>query len=150
MRYDGYVLGDTLAFVRGTWRIERTLVDHRAGRQGRFTGTATALPATSGPDLMYSELGELSFGPHTGPARRVLGYHGLPDGTVAVRFADGRPFFLLDLRAGHCMAVHLCGADRYELSYQVRSAGLLEEHWRVRGPDKDYEARATLTRHPEG
>jgi hypothetical protein len=157
-------VSDTLAFVAGHWRIERVLADHRSGTEGRFTGQALlsepgapgpgAAPARPGPAhpggpgaaLIYLETGELRFGPHTGPATRSLRYQGLPDGTVDVRSADGHLFYRLDLRSGHCAAVHQCRADRYEITYLVLGEDTMEEHWRVRGPEKDYEATATLIR----
>jgi hypothetical protein len=140
---------DTLAFVRGGWQLDRVLSDHRSGIEGRFTGHALVAAAPGPPgEWQYTEQGELHFGAHTGPASRQLRYHELPDGTVAVRFADGRPFYVLDLRSGHGQAEHLCGADHYELSHQVLGAHLLEERWRVRGPGKDYLAITCLTRKP--
>lgn len=161
-------LSDTLAFVRGGWRIERVLVDHRSGTNGTFTGSALLdgasheeprstheeLPSTheeprsTGAELRYFEHGELRFGGHTGSATRSLAYQGLPDGTVQVRFADGRPFYLLDLRSGQWRAEHLCGEDRYEVTHLVLAADLMEERWRVLGPDKDYQSVSTLARLP--
>jgi Family of unknown function (DUF6314) len=141
---------DTLAFVRGGWQLDRVLTDHRSGTRGQFTGCA--LVAESPPEQPgewhYTEHGELRFGAHTGPATRRLRYQARPDGTVAVRFADGRPFYVLDLRSGQAQAEHLCGADRYQLSHRVLGADLLEERWRVHGPDKDYLAITRLTRKP--
>jgi Family of unknown function (DUF6314) len=93
---------DTLAFVRGGWRLDRVLTDHRSGTRGRFTGhalVAEAPPEQPG-EWQYTEQGELIFGAHSGPATRRLRYQARPDGTVAVRFADGRPFYVLDLRSG--------------------------------------------------
>jgi Family of unknown function (DUF6314) len=164
-------VSDTLAFAAGHWRIERMLADHRSGTQGRFTGSATLSepapgdpapsdpapsdpgpsdpdgrgPTPSRPALRYLETGELRFGTHTGPATRTLLYHGRPDGTVDVQFADGHRFYRLDLRSGRCTAVHECRADRYEITYLVLGENAMEERWQVRGPDKDYEATATLT-----
>ena len=140
-------VSDTLAFAAGHWRIERVLADHRSGTQGRFTGQAVlSEPGLPGAALSYLETGELRFGPHTGPATRSLRYQGLPDGTVDVQFADGHLFYRLDLRSGHCAAVHQCRADRYEITYLVLGENLMEERWRVRGPGKAYEATATLIR----
>ena len=138
---------DTLAFAAGRWRLERLLADHRSGLVGRFTGQAVL----TGPDLpegplSYLETGELRFGTHAGPATRSLRYQGLPDGTVDVLFADGHLFYRLDLRSGHCTAVHPCRADQYEITYLVLGEDVMEERWRVRGPDKDYDATATLIR----
>jgi uncharacterized protein DUF6314 len=165
-------VSDTLAFAAGHWRIERVLADHRSGTQGRFTGSATLSepvpgelapgsatlgerapgepgepgPPDAGPELCYLETGELHFGTHTGPATRTLRYQGRPDGTVDVRFADGHLFYRLDLREGCCTAVHQCRADRYEITYLVLSENVMEERWQVRGPGKDYQATATLSR----
>ncbi len=157
-------VSDTLAFTAGHWRIERVLADHRSGTQGRFTGRATLsepAPASAtprepqpddrgphdpGPELCYLETGELRFGTHTGPATRTLRYQGRPDGTVDVRFADGHLFYRLDLRSGRCVAVHQCRADRYEITYLALSENAMEERWQVQGPDKDYQATATLIR----
>ncbi|MGI8451862.1 MAG: DUF6314 family protein [Streptosporangiaceae bacterium] len=151
-------VSDTLAFAAGHWRIERVLDDHRSGTQGRFAGRAAltepclpgaAIPGTGpapGTALQYLETGELRFGTHTGPATRALRYQGLPGGAVDVRFTDGHLFYRLDLRSGRCAAVHHCGADRYEITYLVLGEDVMEEHWRVHGPDKDYDATATLTR----
>ena len=155
-------VSDTLAFAAGHWRIERVLADHRSGTQGQFTGSATlsepaprepgdpgpalSRPALSRPALCYLETGELRFGTHSGPATRTLRYQGRPDGTVDVRFADGHLFYRLDLRSGRCEAVHQCRADRYEITYLVLSEDVMEERWRVRGPGKDYQATATLSR----
>jgi Family of unknown function (DUF6314) len=145
---------DTLAFAAGHWRIERVLADHRSGAEGRFTGQAvlgapdaagTTVPEP-GATLYYLETGELRFGTHTGPATRSLRYQGRPDGTVDVQFADGLLFYRLDLRSGHCAAVHPCRADRYEITYTVLGEDAMQERWRVLGPDKDYHATATLVR----
>jgi Family of unknown function (DUF6314) len=146
---------DTLAFAAGHWRIERVLADHRSGTEGRFTGQAVLSepglpragdPGLPGAELCYLETGDLRFGTHTGPATRSLRYQGLPGGTVDVRFADGHLFYRLDLRSGCCTAVHQCRADRYEITYLALGEDVMEERWRVRGPDKDYEATATLIR----
>jgi len=162
--------GDALAFLRGTWRVERRLTDHAAGTTGSFTGIAqwvaavdgadaarVASPAPSadnsnrpgergGPELCYRESGELRFGGHCGPASRSLIYRGRADGTADVRFADGRPFYHLDLRPGTWQARHDCGRDEYLLAGRRLDDATIEERWRVRGPDKDYEITTTLVR----
>lgn len=140
---------DTLAFVCGGWQLDRVLTDHRSGIEGRFTGHALVAAAPGQPgEWCYTEHGELRFAAHTGPASRRLRYQARPDGTVAVRFADGRPFYVLDLRTGQARAEHGCGPDHYLLTHQVLSPDLLEEEWRVRGPGKDYRAITRLARKP--
>lgn len=94
----------------------------------------------------YQEVGQLSLGGHEGTATRRLRYRRRVDGAVLMEFGDGRPFVACDLRGGRWQAYHSCGEDRYELRYVVRAQDLLEEHWRVRGPAKDYEAWTTLQR----
>lgn len=137
---------DTLAFLRGQWRLDRRLDDRRSGLCGTFTGEAE-FAATDDPTVLrYTEQGELRFGAHTGPARRALLLRALRDGTADVRFADGREFYALDLRSGHWIARHGCGADEYVVSFQVRAAGWLEERWHVTGPRKAYDSVTTLRR----
>jgi hypothetical protein len=137
---------DTLAFLRGRWRLERRLDDQRSGVCGTFSGEAE-FSATDDPAVLrYEENGELRFGGHTGPARRVLLLRSLADGAADVRFADGRAFYVLDLRSGQWTARHGCGADTYVVSYLVLAPGLLEERWHVTGPRKSYDTLTTLRR----
>lgn len=63
-----------------------------------------------------------------------------------MRFADGRPFYQLDLRAGHCRAEHQCGQDLYVVFLRVVSDDSFTETWRVTGPAKDYEMTTTFVR----
>lgn len=140
---------DTLTFLAGTWRLDRSIEDHRTGTRGTFAGHARLeLPGPGGDPRRgrYEEQGHLRFGAHTGPAGRQLDYRGRLDGVVLVHFLDGRPFVELDLRQGECRRVHRCGADRYEITTAVHGAQGLEERWRVRGPEKDYAAVTTWTR----
>lgn len=159
---------DTLTFACGDWRVERVLVDHRAGTRGSFTGRAVLRLATGGeasaPDnerpaalaepaqackeraATYEERGIVRFGAHRGPAARGLAWRGLPDGTADVRFADGGPFYPLDLREGRWEASHLCGPDSYEVSHLVIGDDQRAERWRVFGPAKDYETVTVFTR----
>lgn len=145
---------DALSFLRGTWRVERRLADHRSGSAGWFRGTArfapAGRPAPAGDELAYHEEGELVLGEHRGPASRSLIYRRRPDGTADVFFADGREFYWLDPRPGRWQARHPCGRDEYVLRGRVLSDAVLEERWRVSGPAKDYEIMTTLTRTDAG
>jgi hypothetical protein len=96
--------------------------------------------------LAYHEEGELRFRDHRGPAYRRLCYRGQPDGTADVRFDDGRAFYLMDLRSGTWHSVHLCGADRYEVTGQILGPDQYAERWRTTGPRKDYELITALVR----
>lgn len=139
--------GSTGDFLRGCWRAERVITDFRSGTTGSFSGTAafTPRPAVPAP-LVYREEGELTFGGHRGPASRSLLYLPATDGSAKVLFADGRPFFTLNLRAGVCVAEHPCGGDSYQVTVRVLGPDAYTESWRVTGPGKDYLMTTTFTR----
>ncbi len=141
--------GATLRYLQGDWSLTRHITDHRARRTGSFAGQAIFRPAPGQAgrgQLEYREQGEFTFGGHRGPAWRELILVGTPDGAADVLFADGRPFYRLDLRAGHWRAEHPCSDDRYEVTVSVLSADCFTESWQARGPDKDYDMTATFTR----
>jgi len=141
------LVADTLAFVRGYWRIERSLTDHRSGANGSFAGVASFLPLTGGQaGLRYQETGDVRLGGHRWPASRSLLWLPAPSGSADVRFTDGRPFHLANLRSGRWQAEHHCGEDLYHVSYHVRGPGVLAECWRAHGPRKDYLIITALTR----
>ncbi|HTZ94033.1 MAG TPA: DUF6314 family protein [Streptosporangiaceae bacterium] len=154
--------GETIEFLRGDWDVERRITDRRAGQDGVFSGTARFRPAAGSPAapdsqvsagaqlLDYTEDGELRFGSHRGPARRSLIYAGRQDGAADVRFADGREFYRLDLRAGTWQADHPCRADRYHVTVTRHGADSFTETWQVVGPDKDYELETTYRRVVDG
>jgi hypothetical protein len=161
---------DTLDYLRGRWRIERRIADHRAGGAGTFDGLArfeadgaeadgaeaegieahgvgaSGIEVSGIEVLAYHEHGELRFGGHRGPASRSLIYRRRPDGTADVCFADGREFYRLDARSGAWQGQHDCGRDRYTVAGEMLDSGRLRERWRVRGPDKDYEITTILVR----
>jgi hypothetical protein len=143
------VVTDTLGFLVGTWRVERSIEDHRSGLSGHFQGTAVLAGGPEGTAALtraaYQETGELRFGDHVAPARRGLDYV-RAEGAVLLYFADGRPYVDLDLRSGTWRAEHPCVADLYEVTTTVRSPDEVRELWRVRGPDKDYDAVTVLRR----
>jgi hypothetical protein len=148
------VTAGTVAFLSGRWQADRELTDFRSGQRGRFRGTATfaaglpdGLPGGERGDVLcYQERGELRFGGHVGPASRRLLYRPEPDGTAEVLFADGRPFYMLDLRSGYWQAEHPCGSDHYLVTVRVLGPGEFTEQWQARGPGKDYEMTTTFGR----
>jgi hypothetical protein len=159
------VVSDTLGFLVGTWTVERSIDDHRSGISGHFQGQAVLVACPGGEAACpgeevarlatgaaaavarasYQETGELRFGDHAGPARRGLDYV-RQGGAVMLYFTNGRPYVDLDLRSGTWRAEHPCVADLYEVTTIVRSPDELQELWRVRGPDKNYDATTTLRR----
>lgn len=144
-------IADTFAFLLGTWQVTRTIEDHRSKTQGWFEGRATITEQISeGPEFgsraHYDEDGQLHFGEHTGAAQRHLEYRGHKDGSMGLYFADGRAFIDLDLCSGEWQGTHLCGRDHYTIATTIKSHDVVEEHWKVQGVAKSYEATTTLTR----
>ena len=69
----GYPVADVAAYLRGTWVIDREIVDSLNGAAGTFTGTADFAP--DGDSLSWVEAGELQWAGRnasgrTAPARR--------------------------------------------------------------------------------
>jgi hypothetical protein len=124
-----------LTYFAGEWRLTRRVEDARAGEVLRFEGMAVFGRDDGG--LVCEETGRWIGGARDGMAgtRRSLWRAGA-GGRIAVLFGDGRPFHDFDPGAG-ADAVHLCGADRYEVRYGFAAEGW-EAVWRVTGPVKDY------------
>jgi Family of unknown function (DUF6314) len=143
---------DTLGFLLGRWELSRSYTDHRSGTDGTFRGQAVLTVTRSGDAAgglaraRYEETGELCFGSYRAPASRSLEYRQQADGTVMLYRPGAQPYIELDLASGVARASHPCGADHYETSVVVQSRDVVEEHWRVRGPDKDYTAVTVMRR----
>jgi Family of unknown function (DUF6314) len=141
---------DTLDFLLGRWRVERIVNDHRRGDQGQFRGVATfsrsESPNTAVGRVRFEEVGDYAIGDYRGEARRSLEYVASADSTVAITFVDGQHFIDLNLASGESSDEHLCNLDRYEITTVVKSRDLVEERWRVEGPEKDYDAIMSLER----
>ncbi|MDA8310033.1 MAG: DUF6314 family protein [Actinomycetota bacterium] len=142
---------DTFGFLLGEWCVQRAVTNHRQSVSGVFSGTVTVAPIeqTASTDLEiaeYREVGSLRMGAYQGVAHRRLRYLRQQNGVVVITFEDGRTFARCDLRAGRCDATHLCGNDRYDITWRVRTAQVVTEEWRARGPEKDYVASTVLRR----
>ncbi len=142
------VKNQTIALLLGSWQIERTIVDYRAGERGSFVGSGTfaLVDDTAGTRAHYDESGRFSFGDYVGRSSRELDFVASRDHGVVVNLRDGHVFVELNLTAGISRDEHVCRADRYEITMTAKSPDLLEEQWRVRGPQKDYVAVTTYTR----
>ncbi|MFI9639083.1 DUF6314 family protein [Micromonospora sp. NPDC051925] len=134
-----------LRFLPGEWRVHRTIFDHRAHQDGVFTGRAVFSPGPPG-ELWYAEQGEVAIGTYRGPASRRLIYRDRGGPAMDVHFADGRPFYRLDLRDGQWSASHLCNADTYRVAGRLLHADAFTEQWHVEGPTKEYDLDTTYTR----
>lgn len=138
---------DALAFLAGTWRVERELRD--GDRTGHFTGRAEFRPESDSnhaDDWLHVEDGVMDWGEVSREAGRTLRMTPHADGTAEVFFADGRPFHTLDLRTGRWTAVHPCAADLYEGTFTVVSPDEWHLRWDVRGPAKDQLLDSVYTR----
>ena len=162
-----------LAYLRGTWRLRRTIVDHRAARTLTAEGTArwadapggasAAGSATSGAGLAAAgsagggatalsyceECVVQGLGAAAVPARASYVYaavRGAPS-AAAVAFPDGRPFHDLDLATGDSGEIaHACAPDAYAGRVVATGAHTLTVEWRVTGPAKDSVAVTQLSR----
>lgn len=141
-------VADLGGYLRGTWRLERTLVDRATGERGRVRGSVEYV-LDAGGALVQHESGELAWGGHRGPAYRVLRLEPTADpGVWRVLFDDGRPFHPLDLRRGAATVEHACGPDLYVGEFRIRSADVWTYCWSVTGPAKSLQLDSVLTREP--
>ncbi|MEU5768568.1 DUF6314 family protein [Streptomyces asoensis] len=128
---------DALAYLRGSWRVTRSVQDRAGGGEGRFDGT-TVFGALDTGGLLHEESGTFVWLGVARPAERTLRFlPGPAPGTVDVRFADGRPFHDLDLTTGRHVAEHPCSADLYRGEFTVRDPDHWRTVWQVAGPAKD-------------
>ena len=121
----------------GTWALDRTIEDVRAGRTGTLIGEARFAPDATG--LAYLEEGTLAFegGPAMPATRRYLWRDG-GSGTIDVLFADGRFCHRVDAEDPAPAASHDCPPDSYRVRYDFRAWPRWQAEWRVTGPRKDY------------
>ncbi|QFZ77382.1 hypothetical protein GFH48_32520 [Streptomyces fagopyri] len=155
-------VADALAYLTGSWRVERSVRDRASGAEGRFTGTTVFSPSSSispasplddrgdrGDGLLHHESGVFTWQGTSRPAERTLWFlPGPRAGTAAVRFSDGRPFHDLDLATGRHVADHPCAADLYRGEFTVFAADRWRTVWRVGGPAKDLLLTTEYTRTP--
>ena len=143
---------DVLAYLAGSWRVERSVRDLASGAQGSFSGATVFEPLDDEENdetgLLHHESGTFVWQDVARPAERTLRF--LADGDGAgradVRFADGRPFHDLDLTSGRHVTDHPCAADLYRGEFTLRDADHWRTVWRVGGPTKDLLLTTDYTR----
>lgn len=138
-------VADPLAFLLGTWALERRLVDLRLGLEGRFEGLARVEPGDRAP-ATYREEGLVTWPGHVGPAFRSLQVVPAGTGALELRFPDGRFFHRLELVASGYEAEHPCGRDRYLGRFVLLGPDAWSATWVVEGPAKSQRLEATYTR----
>ncbi|WP_371154448.1 DUF6314 family protein [Jannaschia sp. 2305UL9-9] len=129
---------DLTAFA-GLWRVAR-VIRHADGQVARFSGQAEW--RAEGDGWRSAEVGTLTQGATAFEARRETLWQADGD-TIAVSFADGRPFHHIPPVA-RPRATHDCPPDDYRLAYDFTAWPHWSVRWRVTGPRKDYRA---LTRY---
>jgi len=138
-------VADLRAYLAGAWEIRRDLDDRRRGQRGRFEGTADFTAGDEGA-LDYREEGLLALGGFETLAHQSYSYTFPAPHLAEVRFADGRPFHALDLRAGGWEAEHLCVADLYRGRFRAEGPERWSVTWTVSGPRKDHVLESRFTR----
>ncbi|WP_406328653.1 DUF6314 family protein [Streptomyces sp. NBC_00203] len=131
---------DVLAYLAGSWRVERAVRDLASDAEGRFTGTTVFGPLEDPEDagLLHHESGTFVWQGVARPAERTLRFlRGPASGTTLVEFSDGRYFHDLDLSNGRHIADHPCSADLYRGEFTVYTEDRWRTVWRVGGPAKD-------------
>jgi Family of unknown function (DUF6314) len=142
----GYPVADVAAFLRGTWVIDRDIIDSMNGAAGTFRGTAEFTP--DGDVWSWVEAGELQWVAQTHKAGRRLLVAVRPavPCVVDVAFDDGRFFHRADLSSGSDTFMHGCAPDTYSGSWTVDSADRFRLTWDVEGPAKQLTIRSTYCR----
>ena len=141
-----YPVSDVAAFLRGTWVIDREIVDSLDGAAGSFRGTADFAP--EGDSWSWIEAGSLQWAEEMHKAGRRLLVAVRPDVpcVVDVAFDDGRFFHRVDLSSGSDTFVHGCAADTYNGTWTVDSADRFRLTWDVEGPAKEITIRSIYSR----
>jgi hypothetical protein len=142
---------DLRAYLRGSWSVDRTLLDRRTGTRGTFTGVVRFTDADDG-GLHWREEGTVRWtsfdgAPFTGPASRE--YLLRPADTAAVMdvaFPDGRPFHRMGFTGQSNQDVHWCDPDTYRVTYTVLGPDEVGYRWDVTGPAKDQLLESVLRR----
>ncbi|MEM6905760.1 MAG: DUF6314 family protein, partial [Pseudomonadota bacterium] len=99
--------------------------------------------AADGAGLTCREAGVLRFKGQDYHADRASLWRFPAPGRVEVQYEDGRPFH--DFISDEPVAEHLCGDDRYRVSYDFGTDAWVSV-WDVQGPAKDYRMTTTYRR----
>ncbi|MEM7240147.1 MAG: DUF6314 family protein [Pseudomonadota bacterium] len=124
----------TLSFFAGRWQMVRIIENVSEGVIGEFWGECRFEP--DGVGLTCRETGVLRFRGADYHAERQSLWRFPADGRVEVQYDDGRPFH--DFVDDAPEAVHLCGDDRYRVTYDFE-IDAWTSIWYVKGPAKNYE-----------
>ncbi len=126
---------DLCAFLRGTWRLERRILDRIRGECAFLEGETVFRDA--GDELAYREAGRLQLVGQAFEISRAYRYLFPKAHLAEIRFADGGLFHALDLSTGAWAATHACEPDLYRGRFRTLTTDLWLAAWRVTGPRKD-------------
>jgi hypothetical protein len=131
----------TQGWFRGHWQMMRIIENVPEGVIGEFWGECSFSPdgARNSGGLICREQGVLRFRGADYHSGRISLWRFPGQGRIEVLYDDGRPFH--DFAAEKPEATHLCGEDRYRVSYQFDPGGAADtwlSQWDVKGPAKDY------------
>ena len=142
---------DLRAYLRGSWSVDRTLLDRSTGTSGTFTGVVRFTADDDG-GLWWREEGTVRWAPlggvpFTGPASReyLLRPADTPD-VLDVYFPDGRPFHRMGFAGQTNHASHWCDPDMYRVTYRFLGPDECGYRWDVTGPAKDQLLESVLHR----
>lgn len=141
-----HAVEDLRAYLKGTWRLSRTISDFHGGKTAHYEGEARFAPDRSG--LAYRESGKLMLEDAVFEAERTYHYRFPSLGCAAVVFDDERPFHSLDLTSGRWTTEHFCAPDRYEGAFCAESGAAWHSQWRIEGPRKDQKIETRYQRLP--
>lgn len=137
---------DLRVFLRGTWRLERRILDRIRGERAFLAGEA--LFCDEGNELAYGEAGMLRLDGRKYPVSRALRYRFPKLHRAEVRFADGGLFHAFDLSTGAWAITHACEPDLYRGRFRALAPDLWLAAWRVTGPRKDQVLSSRYRRGP--
>lgn len=142
---------DLRAYLRGSWSVDRTLLDRSTGINGTFTGVVRFTAHDDG-GLLWREEGTVRWAPldrapFTGPASReyLLRPADTPE-VLDVYFPDGRPFHRMGFDGQANQDEHWCDPDTYRVTYTFRGPDQCGYRWDVTGPAKDQLLESVLRR----
>ncbi len=148
---------DLRAFLLGSWRLDRTLLDRSTGSRGHFSGVARYAGTDDG-GLHYSEHGTMTWTPagaqpFTATASRdyLLRPADEPADSPEILdmfFPDGRPFHRMGFADHSHQDRHWCDPDTYRVDYTLIGPDEFRYRWDVTGPAKNQLLESVLHRQP--
>jgi hypothetical protein len=129
-------VNDLGGFFEGSWSLDRSV--RHDGEPAPFYFRGIARFSSRSRQLDYYEAGEIARAGDRFEAERRYTVTEIDGPRAKVTFADGRPFYDIDLSSGEWTGCHECDRDTYLFSFTVTGADSFVERWVVSGPRKSY------------